>query len=104
MDFFADCQRPGNFLGHFYEIVPWIYPAPLYGADRWGGDCKFPVLARATKVLPLGTAYAIWTGIGAVGSVVVGIVFFQEPATALRIFFIGMLMVGILGLKLTSEH
>lgn len=55
-------------------------------------------------MLPLGTAYAIWTGIGAVGSVVVGIVFFQEPATALRIFFIGLLMVGILGLKLTSEH
>ena len=65
---------------------------------------SFLFLARATKVLPLGTAYAIWTGIGAVGSVVVGIVFFQEPATALRIFFIGMLMVGILGLKLTSEH
>ena len=69
-----------------------------------GMVASFLLLSQAMKTLPLGTAYAIWTGIGAVGSVVVGIVFFQEPATALRIFFIGLLMVGILGLKLTSEH
>ena len=81
------------------------FTQPLYTALTVGGlIASFLFLARATKVLPLGTAYAIWTGIGAVGSVVVGIVFFQEPAAALRIFFIGMLMVGILGLKLTSEH
>ena len=80
------------------------FTQPLYTALTVGGViASFLFLAQATKVLPLGTAYAIWTGIGAVGSVV-GIVFFQEPATALRIFFIGMLMVGILGLKLTSEH
>ena len=50
----------------------------------------------------MGTAYAIWTGIGALGSVIVGIVVFREPVTALRLFFVAMLLAGIVGLKLTS--
>lgn len=52
-----------------------------------GMAASFILLAQATKVLPLGTSYAIWTGIGASGAVIVGIVLFGEPATALRIFF-----------------
>lgn len=63
---------------------------------------SFYCLSQATKVLPMGTAYAIWTGIGALGSVIVGIVVFHEPATALRLFFVAMLLAGIVGLKLTS--
>ena len=59
-------------------------------------------LAKAAKVLPIGTAYGIWTGIGALGAVIVGIVVFNEPATAGRIFFASLLLVGIVGLKLTS--
>ena len=59
-------------------------------------------LAKAAKVLPIGTAYGIWTGIGALGAVIVGIVIFKEPATAGRIFFASLLLVGIVGLKLTS--
>ena len=59
-------------------------------------------LANAAKVLPIGTAYGIWTGIGALGAVIVGIVIFKEPATAGRIFFASLLLVGIVGLKLTS--
>ena len=59
-------------------------------------------LAKATKVLPIGTAYGIWTGIGALGAVIVGIVVFKEPATAGRMFFASLLLVGIVGLKLTS--
>ena len=59
-------------------------------------------LAKAAKVLPIGTAYGIWTGIGALGAVIVGIVVFKEPATAGRIFFASLLLVGIVGLKLTS--
>lgn len=55
-------------------------------------------LAKATKVLPIGTAYGIWTGIGALGAVIVGIVVFKEPATAGRIFFASLLLVGIVGL------
>ena len=69
-----------------------------------GMVASFLLLSQAMKTLPLGTAYAIWTGIGAVGSVIVGIVLSKEPATALRIFFAAMLVAGILGLKLTSGH
>ena len=69
-----------------------------------GMAASFILLAQATKVLPLGTSYAIWTGIGALGAVIVGIVLFREPATALRIFFVALLLAGILGLKMTSGH
>ncbi len=60
-------------------------------------------LAKAAKAVPpIGTAYGIWTGIGALGAVIVGIVVFKEPATAGRMFFASLLLVGIVGLKLTS--
>lgn len=61
------------------------------------------LLLKATQTLPLGTAYAVWTGIGAVGTVIVGIVFFQEPTTFWRIFFILTLIASIIGLKLVSH-
>lgn len=63
---------------------------------------SFGLLSQAMKTLPLGTAYGIWTGIGALGAVVVGLVLFKEPATAGRIFFASLLLIGIVGLKLTS--
>ena len=65
---------------------------------------SFLFLSQATKSLPLGTAYAVWTGIGALGAVIVGIVLFKEPVTAARIFFVSMLLIGIVGLKVTSGH
>ena len=65
---------------------------------------SFYFLSQAMKTLPLGTAYAIWTGIGAVGSVAVGILVFKEPVTAARIFFTVLLLTGIIGIKLTSSH
>jgi quaternary ammonium compound-resistance protein SugE len=52
---------------------------------------------------PLGTAYAVWTGIGAVGSIVVGICIFHEPTTLVRLFWIAVTLSGIVGLKLTSN-
>lgn len=58
------------------------------------------LLGLAVKSLPLGTAYAIWTGIGAVGTVILGIVLFKEPATAARLVCVGLIVAGILGLKL----
>ena len=64
---------------------------------------SFGFLAQAMKTLPLGTAYGIWTGIGALGAVVVGLVFFKEPVTAWRMFFAAMLLIGIVGLKFTSH-
>ena len=65
---------------------------------------SFLFLSQATKTLPLGTAYAIWTGIGALGAVIVGIVLFKESVTPARLFFVTLLLIGIIGLKITSSH
>lgn len=62
------------------------------------------LLALALKTLPLGTAYAIWTGIGTVGTAMLGIVLFGEPADALRLGCITLIVAGIIGLKLVSPH
>lgn len=61
------------------------------------------LLYRATQSLPMGTAYAVWTGIGAVGTVLVGIFFFKEPTNFWRIFFILTLIGSVLGLKFHAE-
>ena len=65
---------------------------------------SFVFLSQATKVLPLGTSYAIWTGIGALGAVVVGVVIFHESLSPARLLFVALLLVGIIGLKATSGH
>lgn len=63
------------------------------------------LLGWAIKSLPLGTAYAVWTGIGAVGTAIVGILVFKEPATAARLACLALIVSGILGLKLfTPAH
>ena len=59
------------------------------------------LLGWAMRTLPVGTAYAVWTGIGAVGTVILGIVLFQEPATVARLLCVAMILAGIVGLKLT---
>ena len=60
------------------------------------------LLGLALKTLPVGTAYAVWTGIGAVGTAALGIYLFNEPATLLRLACIGLILSGIIGLKITS--
>lgn len=60
-------------------------------------------LYRATLTLPMGTAYAVWTGIGAVGTVIVGILFFKEPMAFWRLFFITTLIASIIGLKFVTN-
>jgi quaternary ammonium compound-resistance protein SugE len=60
------------------------------------------LLGLALKSLPLGTAYAIWTGIGTIGTAILGIILFGEPATALRLACVGLIVAGIVGLKLVS--
>lgn len=62
------------------------------------------LLLKAIKKIPLGTAYATWTGIGAVGTVLVGILFFDEPADAGRLFFISTLIGSIIGLKFVTKE
>jgi quaternary ammonium compound-resistance protein SugE len=61
------------------------------------------LLIKATEKLPIGTAYAVWTGIGAAGTVIVGILVFKEPAEFWRLFFITTLVASIIGLKFVSN-
>ena len=65
---------------------------------------SFSFLALAMKSLPLGTAYAIWTGIGTIGAFAIGILFLGEPATALRIGSALLIACGLIGLKLSAGH
>lgn len=60
------------------------------------------LLGVAMKSLPVGTAYAIWVGVGAVGTVILGIVLFQEPVNALRMVSVGLIIAGLVGLKLAT--
>ncbi len=62
------------------------------------------LLMKAIQTLPIGTAYAVWTGIGAVGTVLMGILIFKEPADFWRVFFILTLIASIIGLKVVSPH
>ncbi len=79
---------------------------------RWGwitfsGICMAfsgALLLIAQKTIPMGPAYVVWTGIGAVGAFVLGLVLFREPATLARFFFVGMIVIGIVGLKLVSAR
>lgn len=60
------------------------------------------LLGLAMRTLPVGTAYAVWTGIGALGTVILGMVLFGEPATLARLVCVGLILAGIVGLKLTA--
>ena len=61
------------------------------------------LLGQAVKTLPVGMAYGVWTGIGTVGTVIMGIFFFQESASPARLFCLGLIIVGIIGLRLLPE-
>ena len=79
----------------FSKLLPSLIFAVLYIASAL-------FLAQAVKTLPLGTAYAVWTGIGAVGTAMVGVIMFGDPATLSRLFFLSLIVVGIVGLKVVS--
>lgn len=64
---------------------------------------SFYCLTKAVQTLPIGTAYAIWTGIGAVGTILIGIFFYNESTSILRLFFLFTLVASIVGLKLVSH-
>ena len=85
----------------------WTEQGPQYGWIAFAVICMAAsgaLLLVAQRTIPIGTAYAVWTGIGAVGTFVLGILLFSEPATLARFFFVGMIVAGILGLKLSSAH
>ncbi|HVY68358.1 MAG TPA: quaternary ammonium compound efflux SMR transporter SugE [Verrucomicrobiae bacterium] len=65
---------------------------------------SFTLLSFAMRVLPLGTAYAVWTGIGAVGAALAGMILFDEPRTATRLFCVALIVAGIAGLKFTTAR
>ncbi|MES2340154.1 MAG: quaternary ammonium compound efflux SMR transporter SugE [Pseudomonadota bacterium] len=77
---------------------PW--PTVLTGVSL---IASMALLGIAVKSLPLGTAYAVWTGIGAVGTVILGIVLFKEPVTVARLVSVGLILAGIAGLKLFAR-
>ena len=65
---------------------------------------SFYFLDKSLSTIPVGTAYAIWTGIGATGVAIIGIFYFKDPVTIGRLVFLGLLIISIVGLKLTSNH
>lgn len=80
-------------LGHAETVLQWL----ITGA---GVVISFVLLTQAAKTLPIGTVYAVFAGIGSVGSILVGVVFFHESISVLKIVFMGTLILGIIGLKL----
>jgi quaternary ammonium compound-resistance protein SugE len=69
-----------------------------------GGLVSFALLAQAAKSLPIGTAYAVWTGIGAVGTALLGMILFDEPRYGVRLACILLIVMGIAGLRLSSSQ
>ncbi len=65
---------------------------------------SFGFLEQAAKTLPIGTAYAVWTGIGGVGVAIIGMAFLGDPITPWRVFFLVLLVIALAGLKLTAGH
>lgn len=81
----------------------WTRPLPSV-LTVLGMIASFYFLSIALKVLPIGTAYAVWTGIGTVGAAVLGMIVFSESREAIRIICILLIVAGIAGLKFTSNH
>lgn len=81
----------------FTRLAPSIFTLVTLAASMF-------LLAKAAQTLPIGTAYGVWVGIGAVGAAILGMVLFKEPATAARIFFLCLMVVSLVGLKLTAAQ
>lgn len=79
----------------FTKLVPSIFTILAIVVSMW-------LLAWAARTLPIGTAYAVWVGIGAAGTAIMGVVLFAEPMTFARIFFLALLVVSVIGLRLSS--
>ena len=79
----------------FTRLWPTLATAVSMAISLW-------LLGIAMKSLPLGTSYAVWVGVGTVGTVILGIVLFNEPVNALRLISVGLILAGIIGLKLAT--
>lgn len=99
-------------IAGFFEIV-WavalkysegftkLWPSVIFGIAAW---LSFAFLSQALKTIPIGTAYAIWTGVGAVGIAIIGMAWFKEPTDLLRVICIALIVAGIVGLKVTGTQ
>ena len=79
----------------FTKLIPSVFTLVTLAGSMY-------LLARASQIIPIGTAYGVWVGIGALGAAIFGIVFFQESVSLLRLCFLGLLLIAIIGLKITS--
>ena len=96
--FIAGLLEVGSAIGlkyteNFTRLIPSVLTLSAMVASVW-------LLSVAMKTLPVGTAYVVWTGIGAIGTVILGIVLFNEPATLVRLICLGLIIAGIAGLKI----
>lgn len=94
---FTTCMK----LSAGFTKWPWIIAFAVCAIASFG------LLNKSISVIPLGTAYAVWTGLGAFGTALIGIIFFRDPAGTLRLVFLGTLIASIIGLKFVSatvEH
>jgi quaternary ammonium compound-resistance protein SugE len=78
-----------------------LWPSLLFAAT---GTISFLLLSWALRTLPVGTAYAVWTGIGAAGTAIIGLLFLGEPRDALRLISIALIVAGVVGLQLAGGH
>ncbi len=85
-----------RFTDGFTKLAPTAVVLVLAGIS-------FFLVAKATETIPLGTAYAFWGGLGAVGTVIIGILYFNEPVTFWRMFFLAMLITSLAGLKVVTD-
>lgn len=93
---FEVCWAVGlKYTDGFKVLGPSLFVLVTLGLSMW-------LLAVAARSLPIGTAYAVWVGIGAVGAAVCGAILFREPVSPARILFLGLLIVSLIGLKLTA--
>ena len=85
-----------KYTNGFSKLGPTIFTIATLAGSMY-------LLARASQILPIGTAYGVWVGIGALGAAILGIVLFNESASPLRLFFLGLLLISIVGLKVTAK-
>ena len=83
-------------LSQNFSDIKWVVAFALFMT------CSIYLLNKSIQIIPLGTAYAVWTGIGALGTVLVGIYLFKEPITIMRMTFLLLIIVSLVGLKLVS--
>ncbi len=94
---FEVCWAIGlKYTDGFTKIVPSVFTLATLALSMF-------LLARATQTLPIGTAYGVWVGIGALGAAICGIFLFQESASPLKLFFLALLLISIIGLKVTTK-